>query len=59
MLVTETSGYCFINELDRHEHTPIWVSRLKYIQSVGENLIKQQNYKKLYTFNRFFIIFMN
>ena len=31
----------------------------KYIQSVGENLIKQQNYKKLYTFNRFFIIFMN
>ena len=31
----------------------------QYIQSVGENLIKQQNYKRLYTFNRFFIIFMD
>jgi hypothetical protein len=30
----------------------------QYIQSVGENLIKQQNYKRLYYFNRFFIAFM-
>ena len=58
--VTSTQAIWLIDELDRHGHTPIWVSRCpKYIQSVGENLIKQQNYKRLYTFNRFFIIFMN
>ena len=57
--VTRYSGYWLINELDRHGHTPNGYQDEKYIQSVGENLIKQQNYKRLYTFNRFFIIFMN